>query len=1096
MRVPFKYYQDEDKMIFDNSVSEFLPCGNVVSPFVNNIEIGAKVHLDDCKLAVSFFSQKFDLSHKNFGYFRFMDLEGNFPYFQVFISEMDHDGSLRGTLEKVEYDPDNERIDFFARLSDHINEMPIYDTPNLYIIRLTDYKHLADIKGRDFADTAMKNAVDVVQGVLRASDMVAFGGDDTIFASLIGINDDMILCDRASSIISSLRISWGEFSENLKEVVSIGIATVKHGAELNITELYSKAADALSASIDRHKNTYSLYTETIKDEEQFVGKNVSLHDVELVQNILDPIKTWAYAVDERRHLLYKNDALNERIPGESLGYCYKLIKGQNEPCQDCPLNKFDGDQSSVDADVYSPGLRRVIHTRTTRLRMRNNIKVYIIADTKEDISEQLEAVNESTRHYNKAMQKIQDIIWEVDLDKMKCTRIREENVLSMVEKRVENFDALRDYYMNHVVYPDDVDDFMYATSPASLRDASRIGREIVDSKLRLLYQDGSYHWYSLSAIFERDSVFLIARDINDLSHDIVEEYVASRRYREIKTDISARNELAKNYERSEHVNELTGIYVFEYDAEDKDYYVSTTFENMFDLPEDAFVNEWSLLESLTPHVDDRELYEDFMRRVRLGSDTHEITIRLVNKYNVSLWFTITVQTLMGMGNALARITGCIQDVNAEMEIKAELEFRADYDSLTGLCNSECFYRKTSERLFLHPDKNFAIISVDIDRFRIINDRFGVEAGNNCLRELGRVIHQSLPWDGVAARYQADVFSILFEYEDEQEILEYIEKITLGFHVDEATRCGSTLSYGIYKIDESDIPVRLMCDRARMAKKNIKGNVLTNFVVYDDNIRLKQNRLAEMESEMEIALSRNEFIMYLQPKISLDTMRVCGAEALVRWQHPTKGLRMPGDFLPLFESNGFIKRIDEYIWEECAKYLGRLKDIGVDIPISVNISRLHIGNTDLASELKALVDKYDVNPKMLELEITETLFTEDTETLYKVMSELKSSGFTIEMDDFGSGYSSLNMLKDAPVDVIKIDRFFIDEVIDTRRGKIIVANSVKMSKELGMSVIAEGVETKDQVDFLKSVACDVAQGYYFSKPVPTDEFEALLGGTFE
>ncbi len=1096
MRVPFKYYQDEDKMVFDSSVSEFLPCGDVVFPFVNNIEIGAKVHLDDCKLAISFFSQKFDLSHRNFGYFRFLDVNGDFPYFQVYISEKDPDGSLRGVLQKVAYDPDSPRLDFFAKLTDHLNEMPIYDIPNLFAIRLLDYKILMQQKGSEHAGEAIKKALEVVKGVLRASDLVAYGGEDTIFASLIGIKDDMILCDRASSIISSLRISWGEYSENLKEVVAIGVSTVKHDGELNISELYSKCAQALDASVNKHKNTYSLYSESIKEEEQFVGKNVSLHDVELVQNILDPIKTWAYAVDERRHLLYKNDALNERIPGESLGYCYKLIKGQNEPCADCPLNKFEGDQSSIDTDVYSPGLRRDIHVRTTRLRMRNNIKVYIIADTKEDISKQLEAVNESTRHYNKAMQKIQDIIWEVDLYDMKCTRIREENILSMVEKRVENFDTLREYYMSHVVYPDDVDDFMYATSPASLKDASRIGREIVDSKLRLLYQDGSYHWYSLSAIFEKDSVFLVARDINDLSHDIVEEYVASRRYREIKTDINARNELAKNFERSEHVNELTGIYVFEYDAADKDYYVSTTFENMFDLSDDAFLNEWSLLESLTPHAEDREMYEDFLMRVKAGSDTHEITIRLINRYGVSLWFTITVQTLMGMGNALARITGCIQDVNAEMEIKAELEFRADYDSLTGLCNSECFYRKTAERLFLHPERKFAIISVDIDRFRIINDRFGVEAGNNCLRELGRVIHQSLPWDGVAARYQADVFSILYEYDDEQEILDYIEKITMGFHVDEAVRCGSTLSYGIYKIDESDIPVRIMCDRARMAKKNIKGNVLTNFVVYDDNIRLKQNRLAEMESEMEIALSRHEFIMYLQPKISLDTMKVCGAEALVRWQHPTKGLRMPGDFLPLFESNGFIKRIDECIWEECAKYLRRLKDIGADIPISVNLSRLHISDDDLTGHLKSLTDKYDVDPGKLELEITETLFTEDTDTLYKVMSELKSAGFTIEMDDFGSGYSSLNMLKDAPVDVIKIDRFFIDEVIDTRRGKIIVANSVKMSKELGMSVIAEGVETKEQVDFLKSVSCDVAQGYYFSKPVPTDEFEELLGGTFE
>ena len=865
MRVGFKYYQDEDRMVFDTSVTKLLPGDNVIAPFVGNIEMGAKVHTEDCERAISFFTSNFDFSHGNYTFLRILDRNGNFPWFQVSMSERNGDGCLIGSIEPLNSDNVSEsnayRLAFFNNLKDFLNEIPIYDVPNLFLIKLTDYKSLYDMKGSEHANKAFEDALAVVKGVLRASDVVAPAGDGVIFAYLLGVKDDMILCDRATSIISSLRISWGAYSENLKEVVSIGISTVKHDGTMNIAELYAKAAVALVSAEEKHKNTYALYSDNVKGEEQFVGKNVSLHDIELVKNILDPIKTWAYAVDERMHLIYKNDALSERIPGESLGYCYKLIKGNNKQCEDCPLKKFENDISSVDADVYSPGLRRVIHTRTTRLRMRNNIKVYIIADTKEDIGAQLDALKESTKHYNKAMQKIQDIIWEIDLDTLSCIRIREVNILSMVEKRVEDFEGLRDYYMNHVVYPDDTEDFMYATSPAHLREIARIGREMVDSKVRFLYQDGTYHWYSISAIFEEDKVFLVARDINDLSHDIVQDYVTSRRFREIKTDSQARSELAKNYERSEHVNELTGIYVFEYDAAEKDYYLSTTFENMFEVTDNMLSGEWTLLEGLPPHTDDREKYENFLHRVRSGSDTHEITIRLVNKYNVALWFTITVQTLQGIGNSLARITGCIQDVNTEMEIKQELEFRADYDSLTGLFNSGSFYRSVEERLLMRPDSKFAIISVDIDRFRIINDRFGVEAGNACLRELGRVIHSSLPWDGLAARYQADMYSILFEYSEEHDLLEYIEKLTLAFHVDEAIRCGSTLSYGIYKIDERNISVRLMCDRARLAKKNIKGTTLTNFNVYDDNIRLKDNQQAELESEMEIALRETQTKFY-------------------------------------------------------------------------------------------------------------------------------------------------------------------------------------------------------------------------------------------
>ena len=268
-------------------------------------------------------------------------------------------------------------------------------------------------------------------------------------------------------------------------------------------------------------------------------------------------------------------------------------------------------------------------------------------------------------------------------------------------------------------------------------------------------------------------------------------------------------------------------------------------------------------------------------------------------------------------------------------------------------------------------------------------------------------------------------------------------------------------------------------------------MLTNFAIYDDRIRLMQRKVSQMESEMQTALDNDEFVMFLQPKMDLKTEKICGAEALVRWDHPTGGLRLPGEFLPYFESNGFIKKLDEYMWKTAAKYLSHLKDKDVCVPISVNISRYHIGSTDLIQTLLSLTKEYGIDNRNLELEITETLFTEDVDKLYEVMNALKAEGFVIEMDDFGTGYSSLNMLREAPVDVIKIDRYFVDEIMSTKRGRIIIENSVTMSKQLGLTVVAEGVETKDQVDFLKAINCDVAQGYYYSKPVDMDEFERML-----
>ena len=381
MRIGFKYYQDEDRMVLDPSVTEVLPGDTVIAPFVGDIEIGAKVHTEDCERAISFFTSIFDFSHDNYTYLRILDKKGDFSRFEVLVSEKSGDGGLIGSIREISAENaeecDDKRIGFFNDLKTFLEEIPIYDIPNLFLIKLSDFRAMKDMKGSEYAQKAFDDALEVVRGVLRASDVVAPAGDGVIIAYLLGVKDDMILCDRAMSIISSLRISWGAYSENLREVVSIGISTVKHDGSMNIAELYDKARIALISAEEKKKNTYALFSDKVKDAEQFVGKNVSLHDIELVKNILDPIKTWAYAVDERLHLIYKNDALNERIPGESLGYCYKLIKGESEQCQDCPLKKFQNDISSVDADVYSPGLRRVIHTRTTRLRMRNNIKVYM-----------------------------------------------------------------------------------------------------------------------------------------------------------------------------------------------------------------------------------------------------------------------------------------------------------------------------------------------------------------------------------------------------------------------------------------------------------------------------------------------------------------------------------------------------------------------------------------------------------------------------------------------------------------------------------------------------------------------------------------------
>jgi EAL domain-containing protein (putative c-di-GMP-specific phosphodiesterase class I) len=263
--------------------------------------------------------------------------------------------------------------------------------------------------------------------------------------------------------------------------------------------------------------------------------------------------------------------------------------------------------------------------------------------------------------------------------------------------------------------------------------------------------------------------------------------------------------------------------------------------------------------------------------------------------------------------------------------------------------------------------------------------------------------------------------------------------------------------------------------------------------YDEQYRNEMLKTTEIEQDMNEALSGKQFLMYLQPKYNLETGKICGAEVLARWKHPVKGLIQPNDFIPLFERNGFILKLDEYMWEEACKTLADWRAQGkTPVPLSVNISRYHIKNNDLVSVWKKLIRKYNIPTSDLTLEITETFFY-DSSDLYDVLQRLQNMGFKLEVDDFGAGYSSLNMIRQIPVDTIKIDKDFLDKKLSTDKGKIVISHTIAMAKDLKLSVVAEGVETQEHVDFLKSSSCDIAQGFYFAKPMPLEDFNKLCYG---
>lgn len=417
--------------------------------------------------------------------------------------------------------------------------------------------------------------------------------------------------------------------------------------------------------------------------------------------------------------------------------------------------------------------------------------------------------------------------------------------------------------------------------------------------------------------------------------------------------------------------------------------------------------------------------------------------------------------------------------------------RQETDSLTHIPNSKKFFKNAEDILVSDNSGEYAVVLFDIDRFKSINDIYGMSKGDEVLIHIARVLKDSFGFEDNFGRMHSDLFAYIVRYEKKGEIIKQIEKLRKKISRNEFDFDINT-SFGIYLVQDRQVPVNLMCDRALMAVKTIKGDVFKFCAFYDEQYRADMLKANEIEHDMHDSLQNGDFKMYLQPKYRLSDNKMVGAEVLCRWLHPEKGMIPPIDFIPLFEKNGFILKLDEYMWEEACKTIRRWIDEGKEpMPLSVNISRYHIKHNDLESVFTRLINTYGIKSSMLTLELTESLFLDNPEELNRVLTGLQRLGFKLEVDDFGSGFSSLNMIRNISVDTIKIDKDFLDNEIATEKGKIVVNHTIDMAKDLKLQVVAEGVETKEHVDFLKSSRCDVAQGYYFAKPMPLEDFDKLL-----
>ncbi|MEG0764673.1 MAG: EAL domain-containing protein [Pseudoflavonifractor sp.] len=421
----------------------------------------------------------------------------------------------------------------------------------------------------------------------------------------------------------------------------------------------------------------------------------------------------------------------------------------------------------------------------------------------------------------------------------------------------------------------------------------------------------------------------------------------------------------------------------------------------------------------------------------------------------------------------------------------QLKYLADYDALTGVYNKAKFFRATRELVDANPAETFVFLRFDVDRFQLINSFFGMAEGDKLLIYIARQMAADAQKCEKATygRIESDVVAICVPYHKEQvEAMVRQSKKTLAQY---NRNYDIVPSIGIYVIDDPNVSVEEMYNRATLAAKTCKGNYVDFFAYYTEQMSAAITAEQQITNEMNAALENGQFEIYLQPQYNIHTNMPCGAEALVRWMHPTRGMIMPDEFIPIFERNGFITTLDYYVWEQACKCLRERMDRAIQpYPISVNVSRVNVYNPNLVEMLLELVGRYGLEPALLNLELTESAYTDNPTAMKKVMTQLQSHGFTIMMDDFGSGYSSLSLLKDIVIDILKIDMRFLTVTDLPGRGENIIASVIRMAKWLSIPVIAEGAETAEQVNFLRSVGCDYVQGYYFAKPMPVAEYEQL------
>ena len=486
----------------------------------------------------------------------------------------------------------------------------------------------------------------------------------------------------------------------------------------------------------------------------------------------------------------------------------------------------------------------------------------------------------------------------------------------------------------------------------------------------------------------------------------------------------------------------------------------------------------SVLENAEIDVDDiiREGYFQCIRNFDVGSE--------------KLTYSIEFQKVLDKKDRLAGSFLTVKDRTEEQRRLDKERYQATHDSLTGLYNADYMFSRIEKMLIENPDQRYVVVTSDIKGFKMVNDIYGRKTGDEILINLANQIRERASEDTIYGRIGGDKFGLIMNRKnfDEHIFEDGVRRVKSDMDKERDMFYPIIIHVGVYEVTDKRIPPSVMFDRATMALVTIKNDMQKRVAYYDVNLReniLWEQRIA---GSIDTGLEEDQILAYVQPQVSLDGT-IKGVEMLARWMHPTEGFLKPRRFLPTLEKNGYIVRLDQYMWEKACKTIKSWEAEGWDdLYVSVNISPVDFFFIDVVEVFVSLVEKYEIDPKKLRLEITEHTMMYDAKRRIDAIYSLREHGFIVEMDDFGKGFSSLNMLKDIPIDVIKVDMMFLDETRDSEKAEEILKSIVSLAKRLRLPVITEGVETKEQLQFLSGIGCDLYQGYYYARAVPIPEFE--------